>query len=589
MENYKDDRDYNMKKKIYRIITLTLYYSRLLWVINYFSIHRKIGVILGYHRVCDKSDFLPDSLSISKKRFSEQLQLLSKHFLPQSLESLSSSSDCKRFSKVNVCITIDDGFSDIVQNALPILTKYKIPFTIFICTGMIDAKKLMPLHQLYYLLHNENQRDLIKKLTADLEKQKRLHDLVLQPEKFMRTLESFLGFQLNSNKGNELVGSLGYGAFDENYPDLMYLSWKDLKLIQSTGNSIGVHTHNHPRLGYLSKVEQKDEIIKSIVVLGENLGIYPKEFAYPFGDKKSYNNDTIEILKDLKFSLACTTDDGFYNKDDDVFKLKRKMNLNTPIDVFAFEVLGFDSNLRDFYNKLKEKYNSSLNFMPIGQHMRYRYIFKHLRFINADAILEIGASSPAYLKKISNKYVNSEIIGVDVVKENVNLANNIDVKNLKYYLEDMQTPSNIIMDKRFDLVICSDVLAHVQDDVKLLKNVFSILNYDGILLIHTPTKIWNRIFQEFNDLNIDTFTMVRQGYNYGEIVTILSEIGFQIISIKYTSKIFGKLAWELEQKANRHRYLTRLIFPILKLFVSFDGFVGRSGNGLMIECKKTKK
>lgn len=577
-----------MRKKIYRIITFTLYYSRLLWVINYFLAQRRRGVILGYHRVSDKNDFLPDGLRISKKLFSKQLKLLSEHFLPQSLESLIANSDCNETSKVNVCITIDDGFSDIVENALPVLTKYNIPFTIFICTGMIEAKKLIPLHQLYYLLNNENQEDLIKNLTDDIVKQKILEDLVPQPEKFMRTLENFLGYQLNSKKGEIFVGSLGYGDFAQHLPDLIYLSWNDIKIIQSTGNSIGSHTHNHPRLGYLNKAEQEKEIKKSIAVFSENLGFHAKEFAYPFGDKASYNNYTIEVLKDLNFSLACTTEDGFYSKNDDEFKLKRKMNLNKPIDVFAFELLGFDCLLRDYYKKIKEKYNSIFDFMPIGQYMRYGYIFKHLHLIDADTILEIGASSPTYLKKISHEYINSEIIGVDVVKENIGLLNDIGFANIKYYLEDMQNPTNNITDKKFDLVICSDVLAHVEEDVKLLKNVFNIMNDNGILLIHTPTKTWNRIFKEFDDLNIDTFDMVRQGYNDGEIVAILKEIGFQPISIKYTSKIFGKLAWELEQKANKYRYLTRLIFPLLKFLVSFDHFVGRSGNGLMIEVKKVK-
>ena len=112
------------------------------------------------------------------------------------------------------------------------------------------------------------------------------------------------------------------------------------------------------------------------------------------------------------------------------------------------------------------------------------------------------------------------------------------------------------------------------------------MNNNGSLLIHTPAKEWKRIFKEFNNLDIHTFDMVRQGYEYEEIDKILKEIGFQDISIKYTSKILGKLAWEFEQKANKHRFLTKLIFPLLKVLVYFDPYFGRIGNGMMLECKK---
>ena len=571
--------------KIYRFITIFLYYSKGLWILDYFSKNKK-DVILGYHRFGNKKDFLPNSLTISNKLFSKQLKLLAKIFSVVSLENLVMDLNINNKFKRSVAITIDDGFKDFYRNGLPLLKRYNMPFTIFVCTKMISSKKLLPLHKFYYILDKEDPEVLIKKITSDNNFIKELSILNSKPEKFVRAIEKKFGFQLNSEEGSFFIESLNYKIKSEEKVCSLYLSWNDLKQIKLYRSSIGAHTHNHLRLGLLNKEKQEKEIEKSKNIIIKELNYRPKEFAFPFGDELSFNHETIKLLKKTGFKIACTTKDGFLKPNENYLKLKRKMHLNKPIDVFAFEILGYDEVLRSLYSSLRNKYNSFFEFMPIGQVMRYRNIFNQIQPIEAKKILEIGASSASYLKKLSLTFPNSEISGIDFLENNVRDLNQYNIKNIRYFFDDIQKPSSRVVDKKFDLIICSDVLCHLDDDIVSIKNIFNLLKQSGTLYIHTPTEKWKRIFKESNKFDINSFDMIRPGYSLVNIKSILENIGFEVTKYLYTNKFLGKLVWELEQKANKYKYLTRLLFPFLVFFSKFDSLIGQKGNGILLICKK---
>lgn len=66
---------------------------------------------------------------------------------------------------------------------------------------------------------------------------------------------------------------------------------------------IGAHTVNHPHLSRFSPETQEEEIGRSKRDLEQLTGHEITSFAYPHGD---YTEDTVQILKRLKFRKACT-------------------------------------------------------------------------------------------------------------------------------------------------------------------------------------------------------------------------------------------------------------------------------------------
>ena len=94
---------------------------------------------------------------------------------------------------------------------------------------------------------------------------------------------------------------------------------------------IGGHTHNHILLSRLNYKKQFNEINTCKKILEK---ITKKEcdlLSFPYGRKHSYNLNTLNILKKLKFKNAFSVDYRKINKND----LKNK----------SFELPRYDCNL----------------------------------------------------------------------------------------------------------------------------------------------------------------------------------------------------------------------------------------------------
>lgn len=106
------------------------------WVQRYYEGQ---GVIFMLHRVIDTQEKLHKDAGISMAFLDSFITLLkTKGFSFVSLDEI-----CdllllgKRFLKV-AHFTLDDGFKCTLTNALPVFKAHSVPFTTYICTGLID-------------------------------------------------------------------------------------------------------------------------------------------------------------------------------------------------------------------------------------------------------------------------------------------------------------------------------------------------------------------------------------------------------------------------------------------------------------------
>ena len=92
------------------------------------------ALILGYHRIANvKHDEY--EVCVSPEHFAEQMDVISKHTNPIGLGKLVQHLKEDSLPPKSIAITFDDGYADNMYQAVPILEKYKIPATIFVCTG----------------------------------------------------------------------------------------------------------------------------------------------------------------------------------------------------------------------------------------------------------------------------------------------------------------------------------------------------------------------------------------------------------------------------------------------------------------------
>jgi len=286
-----------MKKEIKDFIVSFFNYSGINTVVGEFLTEKIFCV--GYHSIykeANKDELMQKlytNISISEDDFEKQLLFLKDnghtfiHFSDLKEEKT------KELSKPTI-IFFDDGFKDVLVNALPILKKHGIPATIFITTGLVQRTNfLWTLNLRQFIPNAEEVIKWLKKL-GRTERNKETAEL--------------------SKKYN----------FEQNPSDMpVFLNWNEVVELYKNGFEIGSHGVSHERLVELSDEELSKEVSDSKKILEEKIGNKIEVISYPHG---RYNEKVEEFSKKAGYSFGVSTEAG-YNTFEDLtespFRLKK--------------------------------------------------------------------------------------------------------------------------------------------------------------------------------------------------------------------------------------------------------------------------
>jgi peptidoglycan/xylan/chitin deacetylase (PgdA/CDA1 family) len=304
------------------------------------SIFRRQAIILMYHSIASPA-IDPWELAVSPDNFEQHLQVLKKKYTVEPLSQLVEQLRKKKIKKNCIAISFDDGYADNYFTAKPLLEKYDLPATFFITSNMSMQKEYwwdelakilllnIELPQTLSLKINGNSffYDLVEEtfLTEEL-LNKHKNYIAYNPE----TLRSGLYYKLweyfspmpaqEQLKLIEQIRSWA-GVAEVSRPEYCCMPSHQIKEI-STNNlfDIGGHTMSHPALPYHKKEIQQEEILNNKIFLENITGKKINLFAYPSG---RYNDTTVEIVKQINFKAAFTTNAHIIKKHSDLFMLGR--------------------------------------------------------------------------------------------------------------------------------------------------------------------------------------------------------------------------------------------------------------------------
>jgi peptidoglycan/xylan/chitin deacetylase (PgdA/CDA1 family) len=95
--------------------------------------------ILMFHRVADI--FFDISLLVKRKTFEECMKYVAQSYPVISMDFLSQNFDkWERIPNDSFVISFDDGWIDFHDTAYPILSRLKIPATVYLTTGFVSSK-----------------------------------------------------------------------------------------------------------------------------------------------------------------------------------------------------------------------------------------------------------------------------------------------------------------------------------------------------------------------------------------------------------------------------------------------------------------
>ena len=124
---------------------------------------------------------------------------------------------------------------------------------------------------------------------------------------------------------------------------------------------------------------------------------------------------------------------------------------------------------------------------------------------------------------------------------------------------------------QYDQVICLEVIEHILDDRKLLRDLAAVTRPGGRLLLTTPYRDHIPVFGEEVSPQEDGHH-VRRGYTHEEMVELLAEAGFHGASSSFVSGIVSQRAFSLMYRLNRaYPHLGWILSLPLRLLRPLDG------------------
>lgn len=299
-----------------RLLFLAIYFTGLGLLVR--IIRKNKLLVLTYHSF--KSDGSEaagspyDHKFMEIKKFNTQLNYLKKYYTFISandlLECISKNTKLPPYS---LLITMDDGYEQNYTLAYPILKLLQIPAIIFIVTSFIDNHLPLWTDRLDYSLINTTKKSFtIDKAIFNLETKKDKHKATHSVRQLLKTYSNDKILTAVSELEKQLGVALGKNF--ETEKKYLPLSWKQIRAMTDGGLiTIGGHTKHHPYISALNNIEQANEIFESKQLIENKIEKPCKIFAYPFGDKNSYNTETQKILQKNGFLLAFTTLFGHFN------------------------------------------------------------------------------------------------------------------------------------------------------------------------------------------------------------------------------------------------------------------------------------
>ena len=274
------------------------------------AISGHIGVdtclVLQYHRVASLC-FDSLQLAVEPYHFEKQIEYLAQNFNVISIGEMERHLETSRlFRERTVVVTFDGGYTDVLYTAKEVLERFEVFATVFASSANITEGGQFWWQELEdFLIANHFEGQLELEIDCQLYK----WSLVTQLDRFRAydDLYSILSDKTPVEQRTiveQITRSLDLQA--EELDNHRTMSAQELRKLAEGGLvTIGGHTHSYVKLSCLPKWQQIEEVLKNKNVLEEVLGHNIKYFSYPFGNDNSYTAETISILKDMGFSLAC--------------------------------------------------------------------------------------------------------------------------------------------------------------------------------------------------------------------------------------------------------------------------------------------
>ncbi|WP_117190736.1 polysaccharide deacetylase family protein [Rhizobium terrae] len=204
--------------------------------------------------------------------------------------------------------TLDDGYRNNADHALPVFARHGVPFTIFVTRGFAERTHSLWWETLGELLGRERE------ISFDFGDGPEILDLTSEARRF----DAFDRFSTYVGEIDEAVAVSRIDALSRKYgvdplqitADLT-MTAEELRAVAAHPlASLGAHTTSHRAVARLPAQEARAEMRESADWVEALIGQRPKTIAFPYGTRHAVSERDYAIARELGFSVAVTTQPG---------------------------------------------------------------------------------------------------------------------------------------------------------------------------------------------------------------------------------------------------------------------------------------
>lgn len=294
-------------------------------------------LILTYHRFSPSKE----AYRVSSSEFSAHLEYLRRHnnvvSLSKAVRNLTSG---EPLPPNTVVITIDDGYRDAFDVALPTLKKFGLPATLFVITDFLDGRCWLWTDLLRYVFLNTRLDSIDLELTDGERIRAELQDRAQRIEVANR-INSHLKRLPNREKDEsieQIAHELGVSIPSSPTAEYAPISWEQAHEMEANNLQIESHTVSHPILTNIDEPDLDFELQASKERLEAVLNKEVQHFCYPNG---AVDDSVRRSVEKAGYKSAVTTAYGFNKGHVDRFLLNR-IDGQAEIEKFAQSVSGFE-------------------------------------------------------------------------------------------------------------------------------------------------------------------------------------------------------------------------------------------------------
>lgn len=333
-------------------LSFVLFYTGFLYLYSRILLKGRI-TILYYHEVGDVPAL--GGAAARVETFTRQMKLVAGWYRGISIDELHAYLAGKgRLPDHPVLVTFDGGYRGVMEHAMPVLRRYRIPVTIYVVTGYIDDGRPPHAFRIRYLL----ERTSAERLVAPLPGGERTFPLGTDRERqscrfaLMRLLNDTPPAERDA-VFEEIARRLKVDP-DEGRRDL-FLTWEDITAAHAEGTArFESHSVNHPNLLRLPAEEARREIAVSKEAIEQRAGCAVTSFCYPMG---YYSEEIKAMVREAGYRSAMTVRYGLIRCGDDPWELKRIAVQEMPLCLFATELCGIykSGTMMAIFDRLKSR------------------------------------------------------------------------------------------------------------------------------------------------------------------------------------------------------------------------------------------